>query len=406
MTIRKSDFLIIGAGIIGFAVARALHRREPGCTLRILEKECSAGLHASGRNSGVLHAGFYYSEDSLKARFTREGNRRMRAFCAEHRLPVNACGKLVVANSEEETSGLEELSGRAARNGIETDLLTAVEARELEPRARTEGQALWSPTTSSVDPKRVMQALERELEAAGVAIDRGVRYLSGGAGTVETSNGRYSAGHLINAAGLYADRIAHGLGFGLQYRIAPFKGLYLCANERIGTFRRHLYPVPNLNNPFLGVHLTLTADHRVKLGPTAIPALWREQYGGLQGFSLREAGEALLSNAALFARDPRGYRSLAVQELKKVFRKAMVAEAARIAGGVDDSMFSGWGAPGIRAQLLDVNRGSLAGDFVVEGDSDSTHILNAVSPAFTCAFPFADYVVGRIKTNEAVPSVA
>lgn len=396
VTIIKTDFLIIGAGIVGFAVARELRRRDPGCSVRMLEKESSAGRHASGRNSGILHAGFYYSEDSLKARFTREGNRRMRAFCAEHKLPVMACGKLVLANCEQQIAGLEELFRRAARNGIEANLITETEARELEPRARTTGKALWSPTTSSVNPRDFMQALENELAAARVQIDKGVRYVSGGNALVESSKGRYSAGHLVNAAGLYADRIAHGLGFGLRYRLVPFKGLYLYANPRIGSFRRHLYPVPNLNNPFLGVHFTLTSDNRVKIGPTAIPALWREQYGGLHGFSLKECGEALLNNTALFFKDPRGYRNLAVQEIRKSFRKAMVDEASRMASNVDDSMFSSWGPPGIRAQLLDIASRTLVGDFVVEGDADSTHVLNAVSPAFTCAFPFADYVVDRI----------
>ncbi|MCI0653756.1 MAG: FAD-dependent oxidoreductase [Methylococcaceae bacterium] len=396
MAIKKDDFLIIGAGIIGFAVARSLRQRDPACSIRILEKESSAGCHASGRNSGVLHAGFYYSGDSLKARFTRDGNQRMRAYCIEHSLPINECGKLVVATREEQIAGLEELFRRATLNGIETSLITAAEARELEPRVRTLAKALWSPTTSSVDPLAIMQALERELNAARVQVDKGVGYLSGSNALVKSSKGRYSTGHLINAAGLYADRIAHGLGFGLQYRVAPFKGLYLYANERIGAFKRHLYPAPNLNNPFLGVHFTLTVDRGVKIGPTAIPALWREQYSGLKGFNLREISEALRNNAALFFKDPRGYRSLAGQEMRKIFKKAMVDEAARMAIDVDDSMFSGWGPPGIRAQLLNVAERSLAGDFVVDGDLNSTHILNAVSPAFTCAFPFADYVVERI----------
>ncbi|MGH8550060.1 MAG: NAD(P)/FAD-dependent oxidoreductase [Methylococcales bacterium] len=396
MTIQKSDFLIVGAGIIGFAVARSLHRREPGSSIRILEKESSAGCHASGRNSGVLHAGFYYSEDSLKARFTRDGNQRMRAYCAEHALPIHSCGKLVVANCEAQIAGLEELFRRATRNGIETALISAIEARELEPRVRTVGKALWSPTTSSVNPLDILHSLERELAAARIQIDKGVCYESGGSALVKSNKGRYSAGHLINAAGLYADRIAHGLGFGLKYRVAPFKGLYLYANQRIGPFRRHLYPVPDLNNPFLGVHFTLTVDHGVKIGPTAIPALWREQYSGLKGFNLKEAGEAVLNNAALFFKDPHVYRKLAVQEIRKNFKKAMVDEAARMASDVDDSMFSDWGPPGIRAQLLDISKRSLVGDFVVEGDENSTHILNAVSPAFTCAFPFADYVAERI----------
>lgn len=397
MATQTCDYLIIGAGVVGFAVARALRTLDPNCSIRILEKESAAGMHASGRNSGVLHAGFYYSQDSLKARFTRDGNQRMREYCSKRKLAINACGKLVVATREEHLEGLEELSRRAARNGIETHLISADEARELEPRVRTIEKALWSPTTSSVNPKEVMKTLESELNAAGVQIDHGVRYRSGGNAAVETSKGRFAAGHLINAAGLYADRIAHGLGFGRQYRVSPFKGLYLYANQRIGTFKRQLYPVPNLKNPFLGVHFTITADHHVKIGPTAIPAFWREQYSGLKGFNLLEVSESIRNNAALFFEDPNGYSNLATQEIRKIFKKSMVDEAALMATDVDESMFSGWGAPGIRAQLLNLSERKLVNDFVVEGDANSTHILNAVSPAFTCAFPFADYVVEQIR---------
>lgn len=401
---KTSDFLIIGAGIIGFAVARALIQRDPGCSIRILEKESSAGFHASGRNSGVLHAGFYYSEDSLKARFTRDGNQRMREYCVEQKLPINNCGKLVVAVNEDEISGLEELFRRANKNGIKTSLITADEARELEPRVRTVGKALWSPTTSSVNPINIMQALERQLTTAGVKIEKGVSYCSGSRGIVETSVGHYSTGHLINAAGLYADRIAHELGFGKKYCVTPFKGLYLYANSHIGPFKRHIYPVPNLKNPFLGVHFTLTVDSELKIGPTAIPALWREQYSGLNGFSLHEMGEAIRNNAALFLQDPNGYRQLATQEVRKYFKKTMVADAARMATNVDVSMFSGWGSPGIRAQLLNIENRSLVNDFVVEGDATATHILNAVSPAFTCAFPFADYVADKIHHHTTAHS--
>ncbi len=393
---KTCDFLIVGAGIIGFSVARSLIFRDPKCSIRILEKESSAGSHASGRNSGVLHAGFYYSEDSLKARFTQQGNQRMREYCEQYKLPINNCGKLVVATNEEEIMGLEELFQRANINGIETSLIAAEEARELEPRIRTVGKALWSPSTSSVNPRDIMRSLESELVAAGVTIDKGVTYNSISGELVETSNGTYSAGHLINAAGLYADHIAHQFGFGKKYRVTPFKGLYLYGNKNIGQFKRHIYPVPNLKNPFLGVHFTLTVDSAVKIGPTAIPAFWKEQYCGLKGFNLREVSEMVRNNASLLIQDPIGYSNLATQEVSKYFKTKMVKDAARMATDVDASMFSGWGPPGIRAQLMDVEKRTLVNDFVVEGDARSTHILNAVSPAFTCAFPFADHVVERI----------
>jgi L-2-hydroxyglutarate oxidase LhgO len=393
---QTSDFLVVGAGIIGFAIARELRRQLPDCSITILEKEKSVGLHASGRNSGVLHAGFYYSKDSFKAKFTRDGNLQMREYCLTHGLSLNDSGKLVVASSEDEVAGLEELYRRARVNGIDASLITAKEAQALEPRIRTIEKALFSPTTASVNPCEVMQALERELLGKGVDIETGVAYRSTRGRVAQTSKGEYEAGHLINAAGLYADRIAHGMGFGEQYRIIPFKGLYLYANPHIGQFRRHIYPVPNLQNPFLGVHFTLTADGRVKIGPTAIPALWREQYTGVGGFSFRELAEVTRSNIELFRHDYKGYIHLATEEIRKYFKKYIVANAARMATGVEPSMFSKWGSPGIRAQLLDTETHALVNDFAVEGDDRSTHILNAVSPAFTCAFPFAEYVVNGI----------
>ena len=393
---QTSDFLVIGAGIIGFAIARELHRQFPDCSITILEKEKSPGLHASGRNSGVLHAGFYYSKDSFKAKFTRDGNRQMREFCLAHGLSLNDSGKLVVASSEEEVAGLEELYRRARVNGIDASLITAREAQELEPRVRTIEKALFSPTTASVDPCEVMQELQRDLLSAGINIETGIAYRSTTGTVTQTSQGTYEAGHIVNAAGLYADRIAHGMGFGEQYRIIPFKGLYLYANSAIGQFRRHIYPVPNLKNPFLGVHFTLTVEGRVKIGPTAIPAFWREQYQGIRGFSFRELAEVARSNIELFRQDYKGYINLATEEIRKYFKKYMVANAARMATDVEDRMFSKWGSPGIRAQLLNIKTHMLVNDFVFEGDDKSTHILNAVSPAFTCSFPFANYVVNDI----------
>ena len=403
---KTSDFLIVGAGIIGFALARELFQRYPGVSIRILEKENSAGCHASGRNSGILHAGFYYSEDSLKARFTRDGNRRLRDYCAEQKIPLNDCGKLVVAVEQNEVAKLEELFHRAKTNGIDAHLITALEAQELEPRIVTIDKALWSPTTASVDPREVMRALENELLRAGVLIEKSTSYHSGSSDNIETSRGKFSAGHLINAAGLYADRIAHSLGFGREYRVMPFKGLYLYANSTIGKLRCHIYPVPDLKNPFLGVHYTLAADGQIKIGPTAIPAFWREQYNGLDGFNLHEASEVMRSNFALFLGDRAGYLNLAVKEVRKYFKKYMIDQAARMAIDVNASMFSDWGPAGIRAQLLNIRNRSLVNDFVVEGDANSTHILNAVSPAFTCAFPFAEYVVNRIEINSGLARIS
>ena len=169
------DFLIVGGGIIGISIARELKKRHADCTIAVIEKEQSCALHASGRNSGVLHAGFYYTADSLKARFTRDGNRELTQYCEEREIPINKCGKLVVAQNERDHTLMDELLERGRRNGVELDSITAQEAREIEPRAKTQDRAIFSPTTSSVNPLNVMQSLELWCQLLGPT-GQGSRY--------------------------------------------------------------------------------------------------------------------------------------------------------------------------------------------------------------------------------------
>jgi L-2-hydroxyglutarate oxidase LhgO len=391
-----TDFLVIGAGVIGVRLALEAKRRHPGSRVTVIEKEERPALHASGRNSGVLHAGFYYSADSLKARFTREGNRELTAYCDERGLRINKCGKLVVAQSERELAGLDELLRRARRNGVELHEITAREARDIEPRVRTCERALFSPTTSSVDPKEVMAGLVADARAAGVQVLTGTAYLGRENGGLRTSRGRIDAGYVINAAGLYADRIARDYGFSRRYRILPFKGLYLYADEGARAVRTHIYPVPDLERPFLGVHYTVTAEGKTKIGPTAIPAFWREHYRGLGGFRLRELVEIVGREAWLFLRNDFGFRGLALEELRKYARSRMASLAGNLVTDVRPADYRRWGPPGIRAQLLDIEQGKLEMDFRFEGDRSSFHVLNAVSPAFTCSFPFAAFLFDEI----------
>lgn len=394
---RTSDFLIIGGGIIGIAAARELKRRHPAATITLLEKEPACGRHASGRNSGVLHAGFYYSPDSLKARLTRLGNERLTAYCLERNLPIRRCGKLVVASSEADIAPLDELHRRGAANGVPLQMVTEAEARELEPRARTFQRALWSPTTSSVDAGAIMRELVAEATRKGIEIRTGSAFRSFDGTTVRTSAESYAAGFVINSAGLQADLVARHFGFSRNHRILPFKGLYLYSDEPPGAFRTHIYPVPDPRFPFLGVHVTVSVDGTSKIGPTAIPAFWREQYGGLSGFRAGEAVEVAWRGARLLAGSG-AFRRLAIEELRKYSRRRMVALASQLARGVEPGDYQRWGKPGIRAQLMNTTTGALEMDFVIEGDDKSLHILNAVSPGFTCALPFAELIADRIET--------
>lgn len=394
------DFLVVGGGIIGVTTALELRRRNPRATIVLLEKEPATGEHASGRNSGILHAGFYYSADSLKARLTRDGNRALTEYCLERGLMINRCGKLVVARDEGEVAGLDELLRRGKVNGVELESVTEAEAKEVEPRVKTFGRAIFSPTTSSVDPQEVMRSLTADATAAGISVRAGVKYLGRSGSDVLTSSGKLTPGYLVNAAGLYADRVARDYGFSRNHRILPFKGIYLYAEKDAGV-STNIYGVPNLANPFLGVHFTVTMKGRTKIGPTAIPTFWREQYSGFGGFKPGEFVDIVGREGMLLLRNDFHFRTLAVSELRKYRKKHLVHLASAMVSGLDANQFNGWGRAGIRAQLLDIRTHKLEMDFRIEGDARSMHVLNAVSPAFTCSIPFAAYVVDAIEKAAA-----
>lgn len=394
-----TDFLVLGGGIIGLAVARELRRRFPDQQVTLVEKESSVGQHASGRNSGVLHAGFYYSADSLKARFCRDGNKALREYILSRKLALNPCGKLVVARSAADLPQLDELQRRAIRNGVALESVTAAEARTIEPRVKTFERALWSPNTATADPAQVIAAFREDAEREGIHVRTGSPYLGrvpGQPGVVRTGAGEFAPGYVVNCAGLYADRVALDFGFSQNYRILPFKGLYLYSDEPAGAFRTNIYPVPDLRNPFLGVHFTVTVDGHAKIGPTAIPAFWREQYSGLDRFQAAEFAEIVWRDLGLFVSAGFDFRRLAVEELRKYSRAHLVKLAGELATNVDLAHYHHWGKPGIRAQLMQIHTRKLEMDFVLEGDAKSLHVLNAVSPAWTCSLPFAAHVCDRI----------
>ena len=392
-----ADFLIVGGGIVGLSIARELKGRFPDTRVVLLEKEADCGLHASGRNSGVLHAGFYYSADSLKARFTREGNRILHEYCQRRDIPVNRCGKLVVARDATELAQLDELERRGKANGVELNSLTAAEARAIEPRVRTFERALFSPTTSTADPAQVLSAMKQDALAEGVVIKQNAAYLGRAGGRLATRAGEFEAGFVINAAGLYADRVARDFGFSEDYRIVPFKGIYLYSDEPPGALRTNVYPVPDLRNPFLGVHFTVTVGGLCKIGPTAIPAFWREQYKGLANFKLGEFAEILFRDLGLLLFAGFDFKRLAAEETLKYFRPRLVSLASRLLEGVKLEHYRHWGKPGIRAQLMNIKTRKLEMDFVIQGDAKSLHVLNAVSPAWTCSIPFAGYVCDQVQ---------
>ncbi len=392
---KKYEFVIIGSGIIGLTIAHAIKSRQSNATILIIDKEDQEAAHASGRNSGVLHSGFYYTADSLKAKFTVEGSRAMKAYVRARGLAMNECGKLVVATNEHELSQLDELLKRGQRNGSNVRLVNEFEALELEPNIRTYKRALYSPDTASVDPKEVCHAIKEDLAQWGVEFAYETKYLGHQDSVMKTSRGEFEFGKLINCAGLYADKLAQDFGFGQKYTMIPFKGLYLKYTKNKTDVKINIYPVPNLKNPFLGVHYTKTVTGDIKIGPTAIPAFWRENYEGLDSFNAAELSEVMFYESKLFFKNAFGFRQLAFEEMRKYNKAYFVSLAQAMVREIDPAGFTTWTKPGIRAQLLDKESLTLVQDFVVEGDEKSVHVLNAVSPAFTCSFVFSKYVVDQ-----------
>ncbi|MBX7136719.1 MAG: L-2-hydroxyglutarate oxidase [Oligoflexia bacterium] len=395
MRSERIEYLIAGAGIVGMALALRLIERNPGSRIVVIDKESEVAKHASGRNSGVLHSGIYYVAESLKAKFTMAGNRALREFCAQRGIRVNQCGKLIVATNAAELEKLFELEKRGKANGATVELLSASDAERIDPNVRTYQHALWSPLTATVSPSEVALAFKAELEKRGVAVQLNERFLAYREGEVLTSLRSYRVDRFINAAGLGADRIARECGFGKEYTIIPFKGIYLKYDKNETDIRTNIYPVPDLKKPFLEVHFTKTVDGHIKIGPTAIPALWRENYRGLSGFNLLEMLGILSWEAKLFLWNSFGFRDLAFTELRKYDRRFLIRSAAKLVKHLDPQGFGEFTTPGIRAQLLNRSSNLLVQDFVVQADRHSVHILNAVSPGFTCSLPFAEYVIDK-----------
>jgi len=391
-----TDILIIGGGIIGLSIAREIYNRHPDLKIILIEKEATVACHASGRNSGVLHAGFYYTPDSLKSRFTVEGNKLLTDYCLKNNLSINRCGKVVVAKDEKELDSIFELKRRGDTNGVDLELIDEKRLEEIEPNARTFDKALYSPTTSVVNPKEVVAHIADTLKRKVNILFNEKFIKRDDTNTISTNTRKIKFKHLINSAGLYADKIAHQFGIGSKYTLIPFKGLYMEYKDR-NLIGRHIYPVPNLGNPFLGVHFTKAIDGKVKIGPTAIPAFWRENYQGVSNFKLNEFLEVLFYETKLFFTNAFNFRNLTFEEIKKYYRNYFIQQATHLVKKIDINNFGSYLTPGIRAQLLNTEEMKLVMDYVVEQGENSTHILNAVSPAFTSAFSFSKFIVDEVE---------
>jgi (S)-2-hydroxyglutarate dehydrogenase len=400
-----TDFLIIGAGIVGISIAREIKIRNPKASISILEKESDVGLHSSGRNSSVLHSGIYYPVNSLKAQVCSQGAIEMKDYHREHKIPLVECGKILITTNQYDAPQLDTLFHRAKESNIPIEKLNEQDLRILEPEVRSfNGRGIYVPSTSVGSSKEVMKSLRREIEEMGVFIHFNSKIVEINSATkqVNLEDGSiYSYGHAVNAAGLYADKIAHQFGVGQKYTLLPFKGIYWKLNPSAGFNLKHLiYPVPDLRVPFLGVHTTTSVDGVTYLGPTAVPAFGRENYHGMDGVNLNDFLDITSNLTKQFIANKDGFRRLSWQEGSRYIKPRFASAAKKILPRLKMSHLLPSSKVGIRAQILDMESGRMVNDFLVEDGINSTHIINAISPAWTSAFPFARYIYDNHITKQ------
>jgi L-2-hydroxyglutarate oxidase len=385
-------YVVVGGGILGLATAHRILLDRPGASVTVLEKEDRWAAHQTGHNSGVIHAGVYYAPGSLKASFCTGGRLSMVDFCREYGVPYRICGKLVVATRPEEVPRLRALHARSLANGLDVRMLTPEQAREHEPHVSCVA-AMHVPETGIVDFGAVCRTLADLLTEAGADLRLGTRVTAIHGSVVETTGGEVSADVVVNCAGLHADRVARLAGVRPEARIVPFRGEYYeLRPERRDLVRGLVYPVPDPQLPFLGVHLTRTIHGSVHAGPNAVLALSRE------GYSWREVRLRDLAEAAAFpglwrlAR--RHYRYGAAEVGRSLSTTLFVRSLARLVPDItpDDVVPAG---AGVRAQAVR-RSGDLVDDFLISRRGRQVHVLNAPSPAATSALAIARHVVAQL----------
>lgn len=390
-----NDFIIVGGGIVGVATALRIQSDYPGRSVVLLERESTLAAHQTGRNSGVVHAGIYYAPGSMKAEFCRRGLEATIAFCKAHDLPLEQCGKLIVATNSAELVRMHDLFERGSRNGLPLRLIDKTELGRLEPGIEGQG-AILSPTTAITDYGAVTRKMAELFIAGGGTIRHDAEVVSiketGVAVIVGIASGEdLTASHLICCAGANADRLAAMSGLAGDFAIVPFKGEYFRLNARHDGVVNHLiYPVPDPDLPFLGVHLTRMIGGYVTVGPNAVLSLARSDYRKL-GFNARDVTQMLGFSG--FWRTMAGNLGTGLHEAKmSLSRRTYLKSCQRYCPSLrlDDLEPH---PSGIRAQAV-MRDGTLAHDFMIRNTARTVHVCNAPSPAATSAIPIAEHIAG------------
>lgn len=390
------DYVIVGGGIVGLATAMTLGRRFPAARISLLEKEADLSLHQTGRNSGVIHSGIYYKPGSFKASFAKAGTKSMVSFCRYHGIPHDVCGKIIVATRDSELPLLKYLLDRGIQNGLPVSRISAEEVREIEPHVSCLG-GIKVPTTGITDYRIVSRKLAELFVNGGGTIEFGCEVKSFRMGysvhTIETDNGEFDGRFVINCAGLHSDRVARMAGTDPQARIVPFRGEYF----ELVAEKRHLvnaliYPVPNPEFPFLGVHFTKMIDGSVHAGPNAVLALKREGYYKTD-FNLRDFTETMAFPGfwKLISKN----MGEGLKEMhRSFFKSAFVHSLQQLIPEVCSEDLVPCKA-GVRAQAL-LDDGQLVDDFLIVKGHHTLHVCNAPSPAATAAIEIGRSIVDQV----------
>jgi (S)-2-hydroxyglutarate dehydrogenase len=388
------DIAIIGGGIVGLATARALSERAPRARLVVLEKEAKLATHQTGNNSGVIHSGIYYKPGSYKAKLCVEGKGLMLDFCGKHGIRVDHVGKVIVATEQAELPRLQTLYERGVANGVPVEMIDPGQLREIEPHANALS-AIRSPSTAIVDYKEVCAAMTRELTARGVTIQTGaqVTAIKRRAGKIElvTPGGVVPTTRLVNCAGLYSDVVARMAGARVDVRIIPFRGeYYMIRPERQDIVRGLIYPVPDPEFPFLGVHLTRTVHGEVEAGPNAVLAFAREGYrfGTVRPSELAST----LTYSGFWQMARKYWRTGSYEMYRSLSKSAFVQALQRLVPALRPEDVTRGGA-GVRAQAVSPD-GSLVDDFRIVAEADAIHVLNAPSPGATASLAIGRHIAG------------
>ena len=393
--LEKFDAVVVGAGILGLTITYSLIESNPNIKVLVIEKEKAPGLHASGRNSGVLHSGIYYNPGSLKSKFSAQGNSEMKEFCFQEGIPVSNVGKVIVCSSESDLGRLEQLYTQGQKANLNVEIRESSELARFEPLAKTVGGFIWSPDTAVVNPRQVMDSLTRRLRSSGVHFAFNSDFVVESDNSILVNDSRIQFGLLINAAGVNADKIAHEYGVGLQLQMFPIMGSYWKTNSENLPLKTLVYPVPNPANPFLGVHFTITTDGKIKLGPTVTPIPSRFGYKMWPPDSFKEMFEIIGAGISLLKGKENNLPKILLESIKSLTLEGVVGNARELVPAATQVKFWEKTIPGTRAQLVDQKRGILVQDFMVEKSGKTIHILNGISPGWTASFPFARWIVDQ-----------